>query len=305
MSRRQTPAERIAPDGFIDEMAAEVDRPVDTLEDALEVAEELPTSSDPDSFERCRYCLATRLRRKIFAQEMSSRNPEPIKCTNCLEHFREPVLPIAEFDAADPICPNCENRRLVEADGLENTFECLDCGDTFDKALDEQRPRLMRERIETATERNHLSTEAPPMTRYAAMVAYCRVTEAASRGNQLAAALNAEAETNHTETMNGTDAFEWIETDDLTHPVVRHRRTIRGLTHDERVELAIRLYRPWEDDGPSYRDLETLFSYSRTWIGDRIREWKDDGDHHDLVAPPWPTVDKPTAATAQTREAAE
>jgi len=115
-----------------------------------------------------------------------------------------------------------------------------------------------------------------------------------------------EPEDDDTETMNDTETpdFDWIDSDDLEHPGVRHRKTIRGLTDTERVELALRLYRPWTDDGPSYRDLARLFPYGRAWIGERVRRWKR-GEYRDIVPGPWPTVDASSGGRAVATDGGE
>jgi len=126
----------------------------------------------------------------------------------------------------------------------------------------------------------------------------------ANRFNRPLPPLNRVDETEDTDddtmTDTNTPSFEWIDTDDLEPPTTRYRRTIRALSDKERVTVALRLYRPWTDDGPSYRELAALFPFSRTWIGDRVREWKA-GEHRDLVPRPWPTVDaEPASRTAAT-----
>jgi len=94
------------------------------------------------------------------------------------------------------------------------------------------------------------------------------------------------------DTMNTTHtAFEWIETDDLADASTRgESHVLRGLTEQARVELTLRLYKPWTDDGPSYREIAKLLPNSRYWVGARVREW-----HRELVPGPWPTVSKPGA----------
>jgi len=83
------------------------------------------------------------------------------------------------------------------------------------------------------------------------------------------------------------DAFEWVSEDDLAEPPVGRR--LEQLDDRSLTALAIVLYAPWHhtDDDPSYRDLGTVFPYSRDWVGERVRAWKD-GEHRDLVADPRP-----------------
>ena len=52
--------------------------------------------------------------------------------------------------------------------------------------------------------------------------------------------------------------------------------------------LALFCARPWRDEsGPSYPDLAGVLPYSRSWIGERVRAWRD-GEFRDLVADPRP-----------------
>jgi hypothetical protein len=87
------------------------------------------------------------------------------------------------------------------------------------------------------------------------------------------------------------DAFRWVGEDvgaRLVDPPID--RQLAQLDDRALTALAIYLYRPWEDAGPSYRDLEEIWPYARNWIGDRVREWKA-GEHRDLVADPRPPLD--------------
>jgi len=89
------------------------------------------------------------------------------------------------------------------------------------------------------------------------------------------------------ETAEETDPFEWVTEDDLTEPPVGRR--LKQLDDRSLTALAIVLYAPWHhtDDDPSYRDLGTVFPYSRDWVGERVRAWRD-GEFRDLVADPRP-----------------
>lgn len=64
-----------------------------------------------------------------------------------------------------------------------------------------------------------------------------------------------------------------------------------GLDADEarkqaQIETAIRAVKPWDDDaGMDYRDAAGLVDYAKTWVGDRVRDWRD-GEHRDLVPDP-------------------
>ena len=81
------------------------------------------------------------------------------------------------------------------------------------------------------------------------------------------------------------DPFEWVDPDDLAEPPIS--RQLKQLDDRTLTALAIFLYAPWEDGGPSYRELSFVFPYSRQWIGERIRAWRD-GEFRDLVADPRP-----------------
>jgi len=76
-----------------------------------------------------------------------------------------------------------------------------------------------------------------------------------------------------------------------------------SLDERTRTALAIVLYRPWTDAGPSLRELGELFPNSRYWVGERNREWRD-GEHRDLVPDPTAadvepiTVDESSGAIA-------
>lgn len=50
----------------------------------------------------------------------------------------------------------------------------------------------------------------------------------------------------------------------------------------EAVKTALRAVRPWDDnDGMTYREAAKLIDYSRSWVGDRVKEWED-GEHRGL-----------------------
>ena len=83
------------------------------------------------------------------------------------------------------------------------------------------------------------------------------------------------------------DPFVWVSEEDLAEPPLA--RQLATLDDDVLAALAIYCYRPWEEAGPSYRTLATIWPYSSDWIGDRVREWKD-GDHREKVADPRPPL---------------
>ena len=59
---------------------------------------------------------------------------------------------------------------------------------------------------------------------------------------------------------------------------------------EEQVKIAIRLYEPWSDETThSYEAVAgALADKSDTWVGNRVREWKN-GEHRDLVREPTDT----------------
>ena len=54
----------------------------------------------------------------------------------------------------------------------------------------------------------------------------------------------------------------------------------------EKIKTAIRLYQPWDDSRThSYKAVADVLGTSDTWVGNRVREWKN-GEHRDLVPNP-------------------
>ena len=94
------------------------------------------------------------------------------------------------------------------------------------------------------------------------------------------------------------NSFEWVTDDDLAEPPLR--RQLAALDDETKTALAIYCYRPWNhrDDDPAYHELGHLLGYSRQWVGDRVRAWKD-GDHRDLVRDPRPRVSLAIDADAE------
>jgi hypothetical protein len=84
------------------------------------------------------------------------------------------------------------------------------------------------------------------------------------------------------------DPFRWLTEDDLADPPLRRRR-LEQLDRRSATALAILLYAPWAhtDADPCYRELGDLLGYSRQWVGERVRAWRD-GEYRDLVADPRP-----------------
>lgn len=63
--------------------------------------------------------------------------------------------------------------------------------------------------------------------------------------------------------------------------------TPKEIKRREQVKIALRLYRPWDDSMThSYEDVaDALQDKSDTWVGNRVREWKN-GKHRELVPDP-------------------
>jgi len=54
----------------------------------------------------------------------------------------------------------------------------------------------------------------------------------------------------------------------------------------EAIKTVIRACRPWDDDGLSYEEAAKFVDYSRPWVGNRVREWRDEHKHRGLVSNP-------------------
>jgi len=51
----------------------------------------------------------------------------------------------------------------------------------------------------------------------------------------------------------------------------------------EQVRFALKLYQPWKDEGGySYEEVGNIVEKSDTWVGNRVREWRN-GEHRDLI----------------------
>jgi len=55
----------------------------------------------------------------------------------------------------------------------------------------------------------------------------------------------------------------------------------------EAIRYALRLYKPWsDDDGATYKEVaEVIDGYSKSWVGDRVNEWRK-GELRDVVPDP-------------------
>lgn len=99
-------------------------------------------------------------------------------------------------------------------------------------------------------------------------------------------------------------AFEWIDPDDLPDADARERLTPSlDVDRETAVRYALLLRAPWRDDEPlSYPEIAAALPYKDSWVGHRVREWRD-GEHRELVADATAdtepiTVDEQGGATA-------
>lgn len=181
MSRNRRPIGEIAPDDFLSTWGAS------SYEEAINRAEQAPTTTPAEELPRCPECQSQRIKHKTEKHDGQGAKDGAYVCTACRNHFEEPVY------------------------------------------------------LDPASE----------------------------------------------EAAEESDPFEWVDADDLAEPPLR--RQLAELDDRRLAALVIYLYRPWSPTGPSYRDLGPILPYSPTWVGDRVREWKD-GEYHDLVRDPRPRV---------------
>jgi len=105
-------------------------------------------------------------------------------------------------------------------------------------------------------------------------------------------------------TSDRADPFEWIE--EPTDTAERgFTRVLRGVDDEQLTEIVLRVYRPWTDAGPSYRQLAAILPYGRKFIGERVRAWKAGDDElralvPDPTADPTPSVDADGATAVAT-----
>jgi hypothetical protein len=83
--------------------------------------------------------------------------------------------------------------------------------------------------------------------------------------------------------------FQFLDEDDLVDP---DRRTaldppFADVARDTAVAIAILLRRPWREEGErrSYGEIARYLPYEDSWVGHRVREWRD-GEHRELVPDP-------------------
>jgi hypothetical protein len=106
--------------------------------------------------------------------------------------------------------------------------------------------------------------------------------------------------TKHLDTMPINTLFEWLSNSELTDPAERSTLDppLAGVDRETAVEAALRLREPWRDgETLSYTEIARYLPYADSWVGHRVREWRD-GEHRDLVERPGPTVDDESDATA-------
>ena len=237
----------IVPDEFVETMDARSSDDIDTVAEALRVAERQPSSTPTADRRRCPDCLSVKVA------------PRPdtgvSACGECGATFGAALPSLADarrradhaLDDDDAVCPACgsSDRYPVPetvAD-IDAKYVCLSCGERHDEP-------------DTDTD--------------------------------------TETMTDETETR-----FRWIDDEQLHDDTDRGLTPVlRGVADRDLIEIVVRVREPWTADAtPSYRDLAEIVPYSRTWVGDRVREWRD-GEHRELVPGPWPTVD--AGATART-----
>lgn len=77
-----------------------------------------------------------------------------------------------------------------------------------------------------------------------------------------------------------------VAADGGVDPAIREELTSQA-KWEESVKTAIRAVKPWDDDaGLSYPKAAQLVDYSREWVGNRVREWRDEYKHRELVEDP-------------------
>lgn len=81
-------------------------------------------------------------------------------------------------------------------------------------------------------------------------------------------------------TANGWDADALGEEEEA-------QPDVKDVERREAVRYALRLYKPWDDDDDTtYKDVARVIEgYSKSWVGDRVNEWRE-GELRDLVPDP-------------------
>jgi len=76
------------------------------------------------------------------------------------------------------------------------------------------------------------------------------------------------------------------DADDLTAEDEEHEVTAKEAERRKSLQVALRLYEPWADSPQaSQEEVASVVDYSDTWVGNRVREWRD-GEHRDIVPDP-------------------
>jgi len=93
-------------------------------------------------------------------------------------------------------------------------------------------------------------------------------------------------EDTHPDTHTDDEEPDPDDQEDTEDPVARRLGT---LDDDTLAAIAIYCYRPWNhtDADPTYQEIAGRLPYSRQWVGERVREWKD-GGHRQKVPDPRP-----------------
>ena len=138
----------------------------------------------------------------------------------------------------------------------------------------------------------HFDDPAPPLCE---LDIYTDTDDLLEEGHRKATRLKSTMEYNPTQT------FDWLDSTDLED--ASDRDPILSQLDDRTLtELAITAYRPWSDSGPSYREVAAVLPYSRQWVGERVRAWRD-GEHRDLVADPTAEPDETPATDTEPKPA--
>ena len=136
----------IVPDAFRERYSH-----AESVSEALAIAENEASDTDPDEFERCPSCLSVRLRTKPSGKDIPNKVDGDMKCTGCGEHFDNPLPSLVEArrdaDHAPDTDRETERQRCREclstdlypvpdrAPAVAVNWVCLDCGSRFDDAL--------------------------------------------------------------------------------------------------------------------------------------------------------------------------
>ena len=226
--------------------------PGDTIDECLAFAHRQAPSTTPASdTPLCPACGSQRVRRRNAHtnEDQLQKDPDPDwRCTNCREFFDDP-----------------EYRGFDLPRRVEDDFEYVDPDDLAEPPFTRQLAQLDDDVL-------------------AALAIYCYAPWWPGTG--LAATEIAEVFPYGSHWI-GDRVREWRD------------GAYRDLVADpqpqidsdpERAATALVLFcaRPWrKEGGPSYPDLAGVLPYSRSWIGERVRAWRD-GEFRDLVADPRP-----------------